>query len=536
MTVYQSPIALLEALGIDREDLSPTDIKELRKRLLLELDIAGAVTLTINGRELSKQDILALTERLQAEGGKLHLHRKLRDAPRLLALLSYRYDPAREEPLVLPEALYDDLHGTEGMREFLSPYLGPVLIPLLRKSILSRDFSGHGKAWLALGSLLTGAEHHAFLNQLSHSLNEITTELSRVAEKKVPFVKRAWAFLSTRGLYEFFNSLPGDLRHLREQLAYAVNDLIYHFQHREPAFCFAVIQQLLHLHVEGEIRIIIKDNALILGEKYRERKRQRLGWLESLGRSALVLVLIYAVIHAFVSIGPYLDDDHSAYKPLPKGREVPTQSLRYTLHWKRMKQVETSTAALEQRDLADTASIALPAAPVYPYYYRPYVDSIAAQYGYPVMVKNLSDYHAVIFIITPLASRNFVLPAGRQRKVYLAKGTVLSCYTGRDWHSDYPIGGNYPKQYELRQIKGLFTDLPAGGGMQLSWFYPFDYHNEPNAPDDDKLTETQAITEQSERDVIETSYTAAFEIHPVGSDSVQVRSTPGFSLIKHHLY
>ena len=539
MAKYQSPFALFKALDLDDDDLSPEGLKKLQKRLLLELDMVGGVSLRINNASLSKEDILKLSERLQAEAGNMQFHQRLADFPRLVELLEgRRFDPEREASLALDDQFYNDVLLSQEFRAFLSPYLGPVILPLLKKSIIARDFNRHGIVWLHLGETLTGEERAAFIDRLSHSLNGIVEEIARLEKNAVPLDKSAWTFLSGRPFYYYLNQLPEELSSFRNLFAYAVNDLVVAYQHKELNWCHYVMQGLLNLRTEGEIQTLIKENAQILKDNFKRRSKDNDGCFQGLGRGIGGVVVLIILFRVILSGATCLKDDDagSGYNYYSNNKLTTINSIHHLTHWSRMRNVAGTTEYAHQNGGLENDSliIAYPSAPVYEAFYAAYNDSINLPGSYPVMVKNFSKYHAVIFVIGSAGSSNFVLPSGRQRKIYLKSKDALTCYAGLEWHPEYSIREKSNLQAD-EKFKGLFGILPANGAEQMSYFYPFNKTNEPGFGLQPQL-QRDAGRRQLEQDSKVGEAQAAFELHMVGEDAVEIRSSSGFTFSKTFMY
>ena len=537
MAKYQSPFSLFKALDLEADDLRPEGLKKLKKRLLLELDMAGGLSLDVNGMQLSKQDILSLSDRLQTEADKMPFHKILARQPRFVALLEgKRFIPENEASLDLSEGFYRDLQETEGMRDFLSPYLGPVLIPLIKKSILARDFNRHGIVWLRLGNLLTGEERDAFLDRLSHSINGIAEEINRVENKSVSLDKRSWTFLSGRPFYLYLNQLPEEVSDLRQLIAFAVNDLVVAYQHTELTFCHFIMQGLVALRVDGEIRKLIQDNAGILKENYNKKKGNNDGCFPGVGRVLGGIGLVFVFLRIILLGGTCMDDDDGyRYQPRPQ-QNVSLHSIHHMGHWSLSNDIRRATRSAWQTMSFDSVFAEYPAGLVYPEYYMAYSDTAMIGQDYPVMVRNYSDYHAIVFVISKWSRLNFVLPAGRQKKIYIPDGAVLTCYAGRKWHKEYPIEIRQKTLVSVSDFAGLFEEVPDNGLEQISWFYPYARENQPNAPGPGELRRLRSMTDKALRDSLEDNYTAAFELHDADSNNVEIRTTPGFTLSKTFLY
>jgi hypothetical protein len=136
---YISPVSLLETLTPGQADKKSFALA--KKKLLAELELNGGTSVTVNGREFTKNDILVYFDNLQEEDD-LAYHMMIAGNPVLLRFLEHntlelgdKFDRA-------------ELHNNPPFIEWVSPYFFHSFTSFAKECFAGRNDSG----WVALSS------------------------------------------------------------------------------------------------------------------------------------------------------------------------------------------------------------------------------------------------------------------------------------------------------------------------------------------------------------------------------------------------
>lgn len=496
MSPYQSPYKLIQALGEEGKQLDAPALKQLRKRLLLELEMTGQTILPIGEGQLSKQDIMELFDRLEAEEDQWAHHQQLARHPQLLHLLeSPRYDLEQEQPITVTDELLS-LAGQAGFADFISPYLGPLLLTLVKKSWLQRDFKAHGPVWLQLYTLLNSSQQLALRERLTQLVQGLIEEVKRLEHKQVPLNKQQWRFLQGEAFYRYLNELPEELSHLRTSVAFALNDMVVVYQKNEVGFCYYLLSYLRHLECEEEIKKLIKENAAILKSNY-QSKQKEYGQGSAGCVGVRVIAFAFIVIITFIRI---LSSEGCSTGRSSSYQYDPDQSEGVTkLDTDRFEMMMLSSTIsrkvqqIENIGIIEAVDMRLPPEGAYaPYFldYKPTSDRNKKT----ALFRNSTPYHAIIFIINKARRIIFVLPSGDYQYVQLQQGDKLMQFVGTNWSSKELLIFKSLTSQKNQVLNGTFRKSAPGGLFLLTQH--FEVKVNPLVHYNDNTVVSEAVEEQ----------------------------------------
>lgn len=290
---YTSPIVLLQELGYD--DLVSTgevpDFGQLRKRMLLEWELAEDITVTLGGRAYTRQDVFDLVEGWRRAEADWSYHWQLARFPGLLRFV----EGAQTGPSYHLPAPMAVLKGEERERmiTFLGTHMRPVLVTTIRKAFAQRQF----KALLELVPWLDTLDLQSqddFQLMIIRQVNRLMLQIRQVTASPGKLPKRAWLFLREPSTYQFLNQTGPGLQYLRTQLGIAVNDLIYTKHPIQKNFIAQIADALVLLDCEEEVaRMLDRNRKMLVQNLVRKKDLQeaiRVG-LYMLGIIVIIIVL-----------------------------------------------------------------------------------------------------------------------------------------------------------------------------------------------------------------------------------------------------
>jgi hypothetical protein len=116
---YLSPKTLFSIFNADIESFISLDFNQIKKRALAEFELSGKLTINVNSKELSKNDILQLIDQYKLSD-ELDFHLKIAEIPELLIFLEKNHPSGK---LSFSAPCFND----EKFIRFLSPFLANSL-------------------------------------------------------------------------------------------------------------------------------------------------------------------------------------------------------------------------------------------------------------------------------------------------------------------------------------------------------------------------------------------------------------------------
>jgi len=280
---------------------SPTQLKLIRKRLLAEIELSTTQTISINGRELTKFDIITLFDNLK-ESDLLEIHLAIFQNKALLNFLENGENPKSfyfaENPLLTSEKA---LH-------FISPYYKQAAANLLVMAFQKKELHTF-KAFFRGKHLLLEEDNFFIYEQLSRKIkgfcNQLEATKSKMQMPNYIFRKGDLNALQFSANILILNELPEEYAQLREEIAYATNSLgcvlINTSKNKEAITLFEIgLLLICSEHIRGffsrNLATAKQNNEILTSRK----------WFHSSDGNAntnwIIFIIIFAVIRIFVSL------------------------------------------------------------------------------------------------------------------------------------------------------------------------------------------------------------------------------------------
>lgn len=460
---YHSPFSVFKSLGIEASEITPDQLKTLEKRLLLELDLSGEISLKAGESQLTKNDILNLFSDI-AENNNLSHHRKIAENKQLLSFLQKgEYD--EQTPLYNKDILYDK--DVESFRSFISPYLTEVIKKEINLQFNKRNFRKAFKL-LELTDLLTASDKSIAFDKLAGSINQLIRIIGQFSREELPLDKKNYAFLMHDHFISFINHLPAEFNNSREKLAINLNNLGAHYQKKELKFVYMVFMALRQLNCSESMKKTILDNSIILSKNYRhssdteEEKPSGYGCFSYVGIIVLLIVLARACGNDGFNSGSssYNNSNYfksSNYKDLQKIIENNTSIYNKRLgHIYFTSQIITYYSNLKNKQKNPTTPFSVPKNPYNPYY-LPLAERSGS--GDSVLISNQSDYDLIVFAFSAKGKYAVGVPSKSSTKVILMDKDEVNLYIGKNWDITFTAYGK-PKRPQINQVfyNGIFSE------------------------------------------------------------------------------
>lgn len=286
---------------------SPNQIKLIRKRLLAEIELSTTQTIEINGKELTKFDVISLFDNLN-DSELLAIHLAIFQDKRLLHLLENG-----ELPKPFDFTFAESLNEEKAIA-LISPYYKEIVANLLVKGFVQKDLPMF-KAFFRGQNLLTDEDRFSLYELLSRKIKSFEVQLenlkTQINKPNFTLRKSDMNALHLKANVLILNELPDEFSQLREEIAYTMNNfgcaLINHNKNEEALFFFEIaIVLTCSDHIKGFFLrnlAAAQDNKEILSGKT--------GW--SSGNSDnksssistwFILSIIIAVIRLIIAFVP----------------------------------------------------------------------------------------------------------------------------------------------------------------------------------------------------------------------------------------
>lgn len=216
---YVSPFALL---GIDgtSQAVDRTVLQQTRKRLLAEFELAGnAATVTINGKEFTKSELLALLDGLQ-DAEILGFHQTIHGNAALLKFLLHDQLPQGGNLGAAPG------HADKKFIGFLSPYFQHSYEQVLDTAFRKRDIR-QLRNLNNMPLLVEPSAEEGCFRPVRRELQKIMSDIDTAVQGRWPyrFEPREVELMANTTLVQCIDELPARMQALRDDYASHLLDL-----------------------------------------------------------------------------------------------------------------------------------------------------------------------------------------------------------------------------------------------------------------------------------------------------------------------
>lgn len=530
---YHSPFSIFKSLGIDAKEIEPGKLKQLEKRLLLELELSGEITLQAGDTQLSKNDILTLFSDL-GEDNELFYHQVIHQNPALETfLINGGLDMTQD--LYNRDILYSP--WMDEFREFISPFLVDVLKKEINIYFNKREWR---KAFrlLSLTDLLSDYYKSAAFDKLAGSLSHLITKIGDFSRGDVPLDTKNYQFLSHDHFISFMNALPEEFNNYREKLAINLNNLGAQYQKSHLKFVNRIFMVLRELNCSASMKKTIMDNSNILINSYNRSEDEKENEEGSTGYGCVSLIGILILFFILVRACGYLTEDKPTYNYSPPTgkdlREIIESQKRIFQQKKKHREFVGKLTELIN-SLPDSTSnpgynLIVPPKPYFAYY-KPFTNRIS---GDSVLIKNESGYDVIVFGIATEESFSIGVPAKTERYILMNKREELTFYIGKYWTTSKKVVINKRRPDLLYSLyNGFFAESSEFTLSQLDQYYAYqpsaDRAEQGNNEKGSTVDSIEAVLEEIEISEEELPSTGGVEVAPPGKAS---STTPDYPTVR----
>lgn len=278
---YKSPLHIVKNLSADESfEINHSNLVRFRKKLLADLNLSGDITLNVNGKSYSKDEIIKTIDQL-LDAPDLSLHEFIYKHDFLLRYLE-------DETLSLNPAAYKELVVPEELHEKLNHLLYERIQPDLKKNISSRKFT-QAKLALRVIPFLPEQYQELLYEDLNASLTTLHSFLYEIEHSISLSHKKEIQFLSYSSWAEFLNDLPEEFEYLKYDLINRTINIVvgYHKLSRHDKDLVKGISSVLTKMVcVDEQAILIKSNHKV----FTAGEETDYGFLKYIGVAIIILV------------------------------------------------------------------------------------------------------------------------------------------------------------------------------------------------------------------------------------------------------
>jgi hypothetical protein len=342
--LYRSPLHI-----IPREELPPSGTADeefllrLRKKLLLEFDLSDSVTISINGHEYSKDEVIRTIYLLQSDG-EMAVHFFIYTNEKLLDFLEKEASPMRFEELGL-KAL------PEPFEKELNPLLRDRIDLGLKKLFDEADFGTLLKTWEGLQQLPAQVFYGA-MDSINTRLQVFAERINahRPTGKTKP--ETEYGFLIQEEYINFLNALPSEYQEAIDKLVWSVYELLRQWEGQKDYnrdFALRVCELLQQVNCSQRVKLMIhfmyqrvKTDQILKNIPEQKQEQKGSSWVEFVVYGAIFVVALLLKVATGGSSGesntssPYYFNSQELER-LQKNIESTNQAL------KAMEQLKNST-------------------------------------------------------------------------------------------------------------------------------------------------------------------------------------------------
>lgn len=249
---YVSPFSLLSNL-VDVKSLTDIDIKNEKKRLLLELQLSGGF-IRVNNVEFSKNDIIQAFEVFD-KVEDLAFHKYIWEEEDLLIYLSSNKKKCYNIVSIV-KRLFEN--GDDKCLTFLSPYLMFKIQKNISLLFKDQEFKELKNRLVIYKFLETNEE--GLISNIASQLKFYTDKFYAIENKELVYVPDEFKFFENIHFYYVLNELPEELALIKENLITVLINAINVFPRRNRSNALNIYRGLICVKCDDETKAIIKNN------------------------------------------------------------------------------------------------------------------------------------------------------------------------------------------------------------------------------------------------------------------------------------
>ncbi len=256
---YNSPLHLLTSLNIDANEVNDESIIRVRKKLIADFNLNGKISIKINNKEYTKDEILKDIDKLK-DLKNLPNHLEIFKNKKILNWL--------ENPSPYFFQSHDIIQFLKGKEkdEFYGYLIGGILFECLIFLVKKRNFKNTSNILAIVNSLVIKNEHE-YHEKIFNEVNNMIIDIEERTEKDWEYSDiTELAFMKDPEFVDFLNYLPQQFITVKDKYCNAATNYIANFQRRSPGHCREISEMLVQTECSFHIKELIENNNAILSK------------------------------------------------------------------------------------------------------------------------------------------------------------------------------------------------------------------------------------------------------------------------------
>jgi len=237
----QSPLHIIRGIAENNFEFNKSNLERLRKKLLADLNLSGAITITIKDKAYTKDEIIKTIDILLNDID-LDVHNFIYSKPQLLNFLE-------KENFSLAVEKFNLIIVPEFIKERLHLLLSNKLVYHFKRAIAKRDWPTATGSLSFMQFLSDNAKDICF-EKAYQSLSTFNNELYEIyvlIKKRKEYVNHGFAtsneqnviggekfeYLSNKNLANFLNCVPENFKSLKHKIISNIINIMYYYSRQD---------------------------------------------------------------------------------------------------------------------------------------------------------------------------------------------------------------------------------------------------------------------------------------------------------------
>ncbi len=282
---YTSPLHLLASLDIEAENITDESITRVRKKLIADFNLNGKISIKINSKEYTKDEILKNIDKLK-DLKNLPKHLEIFKNKKILNWLE------NHSPYVFQT--HDIIQFLKGKEkdEFYGYFIGGTLFDTLIFLVKKRNFKNTSNI-LAIVNALSISNEHEYHEKIFTEVNDIIINIEERTEKEWEYSNITdLTFMNDPEFVDFLNYLPQQFMSVKDNYCNAATNYIAKFQRNSPVHCREISEMLVQTECSSQLKDLIENNNDILTKNRNSSEESSFDFFNWRFAFGLILVII----------------------------------------------------------------------------------------------------------------------------------------------------------------------------------------------------------------------------------------------------
>ncbi len=419
---YQSPLHILDSLDIEPDQINTEGLNRLRKKLLAEFSLNPAVTININSKTYTKDEILKTIDVLK-ETDNLAGHEYVFERKKLLNWLE---DPTKAAmPVQELKATIEEKQA----EEFVMNTVATALLEKIKNNVRKRNF----KATKPPLSIVKALPFYYLTDIYDFLYDELQSIIEAIeaarSEANVAEGKKIFGFIVTNDWTDFLNELPEDFEGVKDDYCRSAVNYSVAVQKKDKKWVFNISQQLIKTHCDESLVGVINDNHKIYADNYSGSSLTDWGWV----RIVLFVLFIIARMSSCSKNSTSSRDYNSSEIEQKAASRILPASTFYIVRVQSYRDEVVKKRTNKPADMSLNIKTGEEPLPRLNYFNEAEISNVDIEDSKLIQFSNTSGFDVVVFKAGAVKNRSWFIKNNELSTINCSPNDILFFYFGTKW-------------------------------------------------------------------------------------------------------